>query len=125
MAQVTPTITIGIRRWILYNVINRPMREVRDDNDTVMKDRNGEKMRKYEEIQKNELIEVVCNKCGRALKVENGVLKEGCFHGEAVFGYFSRKDGVKQSFDLCEDCYDAMIAEFKLKVQDGEVSELL
>ena len=34
-------------------------------------------MRKYEE-QKEKLIEAVCNCCGRALKVENGYLKEGC-----------------------------------------------
>ena len=39
------------------------------------------------------LSKVVCNGCGRELKVENGILKEGCFEGKQVFGYFSSMDG--------------------------------
>ena len=57
-------------------------------------------MRRYGDGQERKLIRVICNKCGRALKVEEGYLKEGCFSANAVFGYFSRRDGVTHSFDL-------------------------
>ena len=48
-------------------------------------------MRKYLDENSNELIAVVCNECGKYLLVENGILKEGCFEADAVFGYFSKK----------------------------------
>lgn len=80
-------------------------------------------MRNYR--NENELETVVCNKCKKSLKVENGILKEGCFHTDFVFGYFSRKDGQRHSFDLCEECYDNMVAEFLLPVDIRDESELL
>ena len=43
-------------------------------------------MRKYLEESSNELTSVICNGCGKHLLVENGILKEGCFEGDAVFG---------------------------------------
>ena len=82
-------------------------------------------MRKYTKIEENQLLEVRCNQCGKALKVENGMLKEGCFHGENVFGYFSTKDGSRHSFDLCEACYDAFVSKFKLLVEESEANEYL
>lgn len=82
-------------------------------------------MRKYTKIEDNQLLEVRCNQCGKALKVENGILKEGCFHGENIFGYFSTKDGSRHSFDLCEGCYDTMISKFKLSVEETEANEYL
>lgn len=82
-------------------------------------------MRKYEDGQDRKLVHAVCNRCGRPLKVENGYLKEGCFSADVVFGYFSRKDGVTHSFDLCEDCYDEMVAQFKVPVEEKEGTELL
>ncbi len=82
-------------------------------------------MRKYENDAEKTLAEVVCNRCGKKLKVEKGVLKEGCFHGAVTFGYFSRKDGTTQQFDLCEDCYDAVTAAFLLPVEETEETELM
>lgn len=82
-------------------------------------------MQKHEGAPERKLIHVVCNKCGRSLKVEDGYLKEGCFSAEAVFGYFSRKDGTAHRFDLCEDCYDEMISQFKVPVEEREGAELL
>ncbi len=67
---------------------------------------------------------MICNKCGRQLRVENGILKEGCFAADTVFGYFSEKDGVRHLFDLCEDCYDRMIKEFAVRVSETEEKEL-
>lgn len=82
-------------------------------------------MRKYVDGQDKVLMKVNCNKCGRPLRVENGYLREFCFSGEAVFGYFSRRDGVAQHFDLCEDCYDQWTAQFALPPEESEASELL
>ena len=82
-------------------------------------------MRKYEDGQDRKLVRAVCNKCGRVLKVENGYLKEGCFSADAAFGYFSRKDGTVHCFDLCEDCYDEMISQFQVPVEEKEDTELL
>lgn len=80
-------------------------------------------MKKYNEI--NELIEVSCNQCGKMLRVEGGVLKEGAFSTEVSFGYFSKKDGQKHEIDLCEDCYDKWIKEFKIPVRVWEQTEFL
>ncbi len=82
-------------------------------------------MRSYFENEKKELKTAVCNQCGKELKVKNGLLMEGCFHGEISFGYFSNKDGIKHSFDLCEECYDKMIRGFAIAVEEEELSELL
>lgn len=82
-------------------------------------------MRRYEKKAEEELVRAVCNKCGRELRVENGVLKEGCFSAEVAFGYFSRKDGTIHKFDLCEECYDEMTAQFAVPVESSPNTELL
>ena len=40
------------------------------------------------------------------------------------FGYFSRKDGLRHKFDLCEDCYDKWIHTFAVPEEMPE-TELL
>jgi len=82
-------------------------------------------MRKYEEGQDRKLVKVVCNKCGKTLRVEKGYLKEYCFGADTTFGYFSRKDGTAHHFDLCEDCYDSVISQFAVPVEEIEITELL
>lgn len=82
-------------------------------------------MRKYEVQKENKLSKVICNCCGKELKVENGYLKEGCFSIDYYFDYFSKKDGTKHQFDLCEDCYDAWIAQFQVPVETQEELEML
>lgn len=82
-------------------------------------------MRRYDEGQDRKLTEVVCNRCGRKLEVENGYLREECISVDKVFGYFSRKDGSSAHFDLCEDCYDELTAQFAVPVEPNEVTELL
>ena len=77
-------------------------------------------MRRYEDGQKK-LIKAVCNKCGRTLQVENGLLKEFCFSADAMFGYFSRRDGVAQHFDLCEE----LTAGFTVAADEVEETEFL
>lgn len=82
-------------------------------------------MRKYRSGRNGKLIQVVCNRCKKELKVENGYLKEGCFCADYVFGYFSSRDGSRHRFDLCEDCYNQMIADFALPVEEIKERELL
>lgn len=82
-------------------------------------------LRKYQEVQDRKLMQVVCNRCGRALEVEGGCVREGCVSVTAPFGYFSRKDGTVHHFDLCEDCYDAIIAQFAIPVAEEAETELL
>ncbi|MBP3460491.1 MAG: hypothetical protein J6K58_14915 [Lachnospiraceae bacterium] len=79
-------------------------------------------MREY----KNEKLQtVICNKCGKVLTVENGILKEGCFRGKQTFDYFSDKDGEIHAFDLCESCYDDFVKSFQIPVSQKEETEFL
>lgn len=82
-------------------------------------------MRRYEEEQGGKLAQVICNQCKKDLKLENGYLKEGCFTTDFVFGYFSKKDGTRHRFDLCEECYDKLVAGFSVPVEESEARELL
>lgn len=80
-------------------------------------------MREYKEDRK--LTKVVCNACGKKMLVENGILKEECIHVDHDFGFFGSKDGESDSFDLCEACYEKLIAEFAVPVERRERKELL
>lgn len=82
-------------------------------------------MRRVENAEENKLTGVVCNRCGRELKVENGYLKEGCFAADFIFGYFSTKDGTRHRFDLCEECYDNWTKSFTVPVEVENENELL
>ena len=82
-------------------------------------------MRIYKDDKGTELMSVVCNKCSNNLKVENGIVKEGCFRVQYEFGYFSKKDGEIQKFDLCESCYDKLVANFIIPVEKQDAKELL
>lgn len=82
-------------------------------------------MLRYEEGQDRRLVEVVCNRCGKKLKVKNGYLREECISVDKKFGYFSRKDGTAQHFDLCEDCFDELTAQFRLPPEKLTETELL
>ncbi|MBQ2804149.1 MAG: hypothetical protein IJF07_09660 [Lachnospiraceae bacterium] len=82
-------------------------------------------MRKYDKEQGGILTRVVCNHCGQDLLVEQGYLKEGCFNADFSFGYFSKKDGMRHKFDLCECCYNEMIKRFVVPVEETENTELV
>ena len=75
----------------------------------------------------NKKIEAIrcCNSCGKALKVENGILKEAAFEVTHEWGYFSNRDTEIHHFNLCEECYDKMIAEFKIPVEVRKKLEIL
>ena len=82
-------------------------------------------MQRFSEQESRELREMSCNCCGRKMVVENGIVKEGCAEFQVPFGFFSEKDGQIHCFDLCESCYDKMIAGFQIPVKIKEKTELL
>ncbi len=72
-----------------------------------------------------EKMELSCNCCGKQIKVEGGIIKEGTFSAEITWGYFSNKDGEKDSFTLCEDCYDGFVEKFAIPIKRVEEKELI
>lgn len=84
-----------------------------------------DEMRKYEKEGNGPLKRVVCNQCKKELKLENGYIKEGCFTADFCFGYFSKRDGIRHKFDLCEQCYNRMIAAFSIPVEESTENEFI
>ena len=82
-------------------------------------------MRIYSKETKAQIIGIKCNSCGKELRIENGVVKEGVLSVTEQFGYFSKKDGQIHSFDLCENCYDKMKERFQIPVDITESRELV
>ena len=80
-------------------------------------------MRKYN-LDKT-VKQIKCNMCGKEITVDHGMVKEGIFSCEYLWGYFSEKDGEKHSFDLCESCYDRMTEEFCLPIEKSEATEMI
>ena len=46
-------------------------------------------MRKYENQKEHQVQEILCNCCGRKIRIEKGMVMEGVFHGQVQWGYFS------------------------------------
>ena len=82
-------------------------------------------MRRYIEHEEKELVQVICNKCGKNIIVDRGLVKEGHFAIKYGWGYFSDKDGQVHQFDLCEKCYDQYVASFLIPIDVENQSELL
>lgn len=75
-------------------------------------------MRQYKVIETKEIDKIYCNKCGREIAMEGGILTEEILEVEKRWGYFSAKDNQVDSFDLCEKCYDEWIATFTIPIGD-------
>lgn len=75
-------------------------------------------MRQYRTgLEKTQKIEkIICNKCGREIPVQGGILQEDVLEVEKRWGYHSRKDNQVDQFDLCEDCYDELVRSFLIKI---------
>ncbi|MGC4019441.1 MAG: hypothetical protein QM793_09645 [Muricomes sp.] len=74
-------------------------------------------MRQYQLKETKEVKKIICNRCGKEISVVNGRAEEGVFSVDFAWGYFSEKDGEKHSFDLCESCYDKMLASFRIPAE--------
>ena len=69
--------------------------------------------------------EIRCNCCEKKIQKNGEIHTEEFFHVEKVWGYFSKKDGEKQEFDVCEECYDRICSEFRYPVKVVQRTELL
>lgn len=69
-------------------------------------------MRKYK--GNGQLETVICNCCGKKLVVEDGIVREGAISVDHVWDFFSEKDGEIHHWDLCEDCYDQLMTQFRI-----------
>lgn len=82
-------------------------------------------MKRTAKISKSGNRPICCNSCGKSLKVENGILVEDAFEASKEWGYFSGRDMEVHHFNLCEECYDKMIAGFKVPVEIRKKLEVL
>jgi Fe2+ or Zn2+ uptake regulation protein len=69
--------------------------------------------------------ELCCNVCGKDIIIERGIVKEDVFEAAKEWGYFSKYDLEVHKFNICEECYDAMIASFKIPIQVVRKKEVL
>ena len=69
--------------------------------------------------------QIRCNKCGRELRLGEGIQKDDCLKVVKEWGYFSKKDRERHTFYICEACYDELTADFIYPVQIESVDEVL
>lgn len=80
-------------------------------------------MREYKTINTQKRVEskVICNKCG--MTYDDDVSEYGyeewqwdtIYPFKVEFGYSSKYDLQRWSFDLCENCIDEIVSTFKIK----------
>lgn len=68
---------------------------------------------------------IICNCCGKEIKVENGIAMEDYLPIKKEWGYFSGKDGSRQECVLCEACWDNIASRFRIPVSATEITELV
>lgn len=68
---------------------------------------------------------ILCNCCEKIVQEKGKISKVEFLHIEKEWGYFSGKDGEKQEFDICEECYDKWTTSFQIPVQKQEMTELV
>ncbi len=66
-----------------------------------------------------------CNVCAKEIQVNHGIVKEDVFEAVKEWGYFSKYDLEVHKFNICEECYDALIASFKIPIQIENKKEVL
>lgn len=66
---------------------------------------------------------IYCNCCGRVINI-NGKKQEDYLQVRKVWSYFSSKDLTGQAFNLCEECYDKLIANFKVPVEEFPIDDI-
>lgn len=82
-------------------------------------------MNRADDVKSSGQEVLLCNGCGKTLKIENGILKEDAFEATKEWGYFSGKDLEVHHFNLCEECYNKMISGFKIPVEIRKKLEVL
>ena len=82
-------------------------------------------MRQYKLKETKEIDKIICNKCGKEIAVNHGCPTEDVLSVDKRWGYFSKKDGREDTFDLCEKCYDEITEKFLYKINTKNYTELL
>jgi len=72
-------------------------------------------LKKYRKVLKDEVEDVVCDICGKGCRDEcsdsaadAGMVEYATL--EALWGYCSRRDGESYRCDMCEDCFEKVLA---------------
>ena len=81
-------------------------------------------MRFYKDKEKKVLEKALCNCCGKTLAMAGNHVAEGVMYVCKDWGFFSEKDLVRHEFDMCEQCYDSMVAKFQIPVTEQEILEV-
>ncbi|MCD8149443.1 MAG: hypothetical protein LUE92_07755 [Clostridiales bacterium] len=68
--------------------------------------------------------EIYCNCCGKKIHTQIDRNREDYVHLEKVWGYFSSKDGMMQTADICEVCMDQWMEHFQIPPENSERMEL-
>lgn len=69
--------------------------------------------------------DICCNVCGKKIVMEQGIMKEDVFEAAKEWGYFSKYDLEVHKFNICEECYDKLIATFKIPIEVVRKKEVL
>lgn len=69
--------------------------------------------------------DICCNVCGKQIFMEQGILKEDVFEAAKEWGYFSKYDLEVHKFNICEECYDNFIKNFKIPIKVIRKKEVL
>lgn len=69
--------------------------------------------------------QVRCNVCGKELKRRKDILLEDALEIKKDWGYFSKKDLLRHTFIVCEDCYDKWIQTFVIPPEESERTEAM
>lgn len=82
-------------------------------------------MRRYEHEGSNNIIEAMCNMCGRTIKIQKGMVMDGVLSVDYKWGYFSDFDGETHSFDICQECYKKLEKKFVIPIDREDINEML
>lgn len=74
-------------------------------------------MRQYKMKETQMIEKIICNKCGKEIPVNGEIAQEDVLAVQKRWGYFSKRDNEVHKFDLCEQCYDEMIATFQIPIE--------
>ena len=74
-------------------------------------------MRHYKIEEIKTIRRIFCNKCGREIPMKGDIAQEDVLDVEKRWGYFSQRDNEVHKFDLCEKCYDELIATFQIPIE--------
>ncbi len=68
---------------------------------------------------------LICNVCGKIVLMEQGVFMEDMFEAAKEWGYFSEHDLEIHKFNICEECYNQMVSNFKIPIEIVKKKEVL